>query len=156
MAASFASAICYIREMAHITLLARSVISHENQVLLAQAAGQGHAFLPGGHVEQGERAADTLRREIYEEMGLSAEVGDFLGAVEATWGEEPVHHELNLLFRVTLSERFYGMPVPSCEPHLRFFWANLHELPAHNLLPIPLRQLLREQSSGAWWASAVG
>ena len=50
--------------------LARAVFIHENKILLAQAKGDTNTFLPGGHVEFGESAKETLKREIQEEMGV--------------------------------------------------------------------------------------
>jgi 8-oxo-dGTP pyrophosphatase MutT (NUDIX family) len=37
--------------------------------------------IPKGHVEEGERVAETARREVYEETGLMGEVEDTLGDV---------------------------------------------------------------------------
>jgi 8-oxo-dGTP diphosphatase len=44
--------------------------------------GLGLWSLPGGRVEQGERIADALRREVKEETGLDVEVGELAGVFE--------------------------------------------------------------------------
>ncbi len=56
------------------------ILNQAGQVLLLQ-----HVFrpyypwgLPGGWVERGEDPADTVRREVFEELGLPVEVGPLL------------------------------------------------------------------------------
>ena len=54
-------------------------------MLLAQARGYAHTFLPGGHVEPGEGLRACLARELAEETGRVVEIGAFLGVVEHEW-----------------------------------------------------------------------
>lgn len=44
--------------------LARAVFINENKILLAQAKGDTNTFLPGGHVEFGESAKETLKEKF--------------------------------------------------------------------------------------------
>lgn len=52
-----------------------------------RAPAAGRWSLPGGRVERGERAADTVVREVAEETGLTVEVTSFVGFSEA------IHHD---------------------------------------------------------------
>jgi len=51
------------------------------KVLLAHQRGTGNTFLPGGHIGKGEKADAALIREMYEEIGETAIVKQFIGAV---------------------------------------------------------------------------
>ncbi|MEC1376929.1 NUDIX domain-containing protein [Heyndrickxia oleronia] len=76
--------------------LARAVFIHENKILLAQAKGDTNTFLPGGHVEFGESAKETLKREIQEEMGIDCAPDHFLGLIEHKWEKKGILHcEIN-------------------------------------------------------------
>lgn len=46
---------------------------------------------PGGSVEFGERLADALKREMYEEYGIEIEVGELLDVVDHILPDEKQH-----------------------------------------------------------------
>lgn len=54
------------------------IINDRNQILLSDEFRFGKAFtkFPGGGLEWGEGLKDGLKREIQEEIGLDAEIGD--------------------------------------------------------------------------------
>lgn len=84
------------------------------EILLARlsrfAVETGHWTLPGGGVDHGERPATALVREMAEETGLVAEVGDLLGVHDlrltgtAPNGRHEDFHAVNLIFAVTVPE----------------------------------------------------
>ena len=57
---------------------AAGVVYKEDKVLLIRSERRGWEF-PGGIVEQGEALLDGLRREIFEESGITAEPEDVTG-----------------------------------------------------------------------------
>ncbi|PJE64045.1 MAG: hypothetical protein COU90_04195 [Candidatus Ryanbacteria bacterium CG10_big_fil_rev_8_21_14_0_10_43_42] len=61
---------------------ARAIITDGDYILLARAIGNGNTFLPGGHIELGEKAEEALVREIKEELGVDSTIRSFLDAVE--------------------------------------------------------------------------
>lgn len=54
------------------------IINKEDEVLVSDEMRFGNAFtkFPGGGLEWGEGLKDCLRREIHEEIGLDAEIGE--------------------------------------------------------------------------------
>lgn len=52
---------------------------------------QGLWEFPGGSVEFGEKLADALKREMYEEFGIEIEVGELLDVVDHILPDEGQH-----------------------------------------------------------------
>lgn len=51
------------------------------QILLVQAPN-GAWFLPGGEIEEGEDHQTALARELLEELGVTAEIGNYYGQAD--------------------------------------------------------------------------
>jgi 8-oxo-dGTP pyrophosphatase MutT (NUDIX family) len=67
--------------------------------------------LLGGTVEFGERGAETLRRELQEELGAEADVGRLVATIENlfTYDGRSVH-EIGLVYECSLrDEHFYSL-----------------------------------------------
>ena len=125
--------------------LSRGIVMVDGKVLVVKATGANNTFLPGGHIEIGEKAKDALEREINEEIGKHAVVKDLLGAVENAWGEGGMKNfEINLVFSVEIAGLTAEEPPTSQESHLQFIWLKPEELKDNNLKPAPIIDLIRE------------
>lgn len=122
-----------------IEVIARGVATRGGRLLVCRNQGNGHAFLPGGHVEPGEGAAPALAREFMEESGLAVRVGEFLLANEHQFEQNgKPRHELNLVFHVEPGAGPWPERVSSLEEQIGFEWIDLAALPESRLLPPPL------------------
>ena len=131
-----------VRQKYHV--LARGVILSNNHLLVAHCVGMDNTFLPGGHVEFHEGIKEALSREVWEEIGLKCKVKQYIGAVEADHEDEGIYHqEINHLFITELEDMEYVHNPESKEAHLEFYWIPIHEMDEHNLLPTPVRKVIR-------------
>jgi 8-oxo-dGTP diphosphatase len=120
-------------------IIARAVIRRNGQLLLARQRTKSWSFLPGGHVEPGERVESALIREIAEELGTEAKITGFDGVIEHGYVEDNVaHHELNLVFEVAIT----GTEPAGQEDHLEFCWLPLSQLSAADVRPGSLKDAL--------------
>ncbi|MET3961271.1 8-oxo-dGTP diphosphatase [Marmoricola sp. OAE513] len=102
-----------VQRLAAKALVRRQVDGRE-QVLLARlsryAVESGHWTLPGGGVDHGEKPAVALAREMLEETGLVAQVGELLDVHDlhltgtAPNGRHEDFHAVNLIFAVTVPD----------------------------------------------------
>jgi ADP-ribose pyrophosphatase YjhB (NUDIX family) len=122
-----------------IEVLARGVLIQNDRILLCRSLAQGHAYLPGGHVEFGESIACALVREIKEELGVALDTGELLGLLEYAFHDGKERHaELNVLFLL----QGEVASLLSREPEIEFFWHPLSQLGSIPFLPRPLVALL--------------
>lgn len=141
-------------------ILVRGVCVKDGQLLVCQSKGATNTYLPGGHVEWKEEAADGLRREILEELGVKAVVREFLGAVEHTFIQKGERHcEINLMFRMDISALAPGREPEACEDWISFKWIPLARLGSNHLEPWPLRKLIpawtKDRSKTVRWGSTL-
>lgn len=139
-------------------LLARAVIRSEDEVLLVQADGQSHTFLPGGHVEDGEGLEACLRRELREELGVPSTIDSYLGTVEHGWWRSGNRqYELNHCFLVTVPALSPDAAPRARGGYLSFDWVPVDVLDEVHLQPQPLQELLTEDegTEETWWATTL-
>lgn len=137
--------------------IARALICSQDKVLLARAKHASNTFLPGGHIELGESAEDTIIREINEEAGFNAQIVRFCGAIEHLWPEQTKeNHEISLIFLTEIIGLDDSIKVHTKEPHLELFWAPISQLKRLNLQPAPLIELIKNRKdTSSYWGSTL-
>lgn len=125
-------------ELAGIETIARGVCVKDGKLLLCKAKGGSSTYLPGGHIEFGETGRQALVREIKEEIGVDATVGEFLGVVENSFMQHgKPHAEINLVYAFDMDAE----KVSAQEDWIEFEWCTLDRLAAANLLPETFRRI---------------
>lgn len=155
--------------MASFEFIARAVILSKDHVLLCQNKKRGYYYLPGGHVEFSESAADAAGREMIEETGLRVRIKECLLVEEHSFTQRAARkgnreapprgkekkgkaskrrHEINVLFRAEFTRpRSPLAPVRSRESHIDFAWVPVARLGSTFLRPaqhaLAVRRALR-------------
>lgn len=95
---------------------------------------------PGGKIEEGEQPRDALRRELDEELGIAAVIGDEVARIRH---EYPNGNAVEL--------RFYDVRDYSGALENRIFreivWADPGELPSYDFLEAD-RELIKDLAAG--------
>ncbi len=106
-------------------------------VFLQQEVGTDFWFVPGGRCQLMERAADTLGREMREELDIAVRVGRLLWIVENFFDlGDRACHEMGLYFHMSLPassevrdhDRTFIRPPREHESHCRYQWFPVREL----------------------------
>lgn len=127
-----------------------ALIVQNGRILLQCPVGTQEYAFPGGHTCFGETSAETLRREIREELHADADIGRLcaVGEVFIDWGRcpdgSPRHcHQLALYFMATVNEAqlpggdcFLGFDEAGGERYdLAYHWIPLGELSRLTVYP---------------------
>ena len=151
-----------------IRVSSRAIIIEGDKILLVEYGGGQYYNFIGGGIEKNETAKEAVAREIMEEAGLTAEVGELVFTLEY----EPVHcdychghgHHLSFFFRCRVN-RDIAPVVPSHtdinpdDPSITSVakWVPIAELGGINLLPQISKNLMAYVETGAFrplfWAS---
>lgn len=104
-----------------------AVIERDGRYLITRRVEGTHLAglweFPGGKILPGEKPADALSRELKEELGVEATVGELIQTVDWTYPEKSVRL---LFFRCALA----GEPTPLEGQEMR--WVAAADLPSHN------------------------
>lgn len=81
------------------------VLIDNERVVLGRCDWEDFWYVPGGRVEAGETAADSLRRELAEELGCELEIGRLLRVIENFFElDGKPFHEIGRYFAVSWAE----------------------------------------------------
>lgn len=109
-----------------------AVIKNGSQVLLAQRGKKDSLYgkweFPGGKLEQGESDLECLKRELFEEFGIHAEIGSYL--CSSFFEKNNVEYEM----RAYLVSSFVGEI--ELREHLQIHWVSLSQLSQYDV-PTP-------------------
>ena len=124
--------------------IAVAVIEKDGKILLAQRTRNDHAFgkweFPGGKQEEGETLYECLKRELYEELSISAEVGDYV--CTSSFYHNDVLYDM-VAFKVPV---YSG--VLTLNEHSAFVWVTIDELNNYAMpeADVPIVEALQRSS----------
>ncbi len=131
-----------------VHVLARGVCVKEGKILLCENKKRGFFYLPGGHVEHQESAAQALIRELDEEVGVRFSVQKFLGVFEYVFIPDNSgkchNHEYNFIFQVDAPEVLVTENPGSLEDGIAFAWVALSDLDQTSFKPTRLKEPLMD------------
>ena len=133
-----------------LRLAVRGLVMRDDRLLMVNAWPGGDSDLlcaPGGGVEKHQSLPDNLRREIYEEVGITVTVG--VPVLVNEFHDEPRgFHQVDVYFRCTLASDF---PEVWTDPEgvvTERHWLTREELAARRVKPDSLAAV-------AWDGSAL-
>ncbi|MGH9493173.1 MAG: (deoxy)nucleoside triphosphate pyrophosphohydrolase [Terriglobales bacterium] len=125
-------------------LVAAALILREDRVLACQRTKYQTMPLkwefPGGKVEQGEQPTDALRRELEEELGIMARIGDEVARIKHVYKNGNV-----VELRFFLVREFEGVVENRIFADLQ--WVERARLPDYDFLEADL-ELVRQIAAG--------
>jgi 8-oxo-dGTP diphosphatase len=125
-------------------LVAAALILRDGKLLVCQRTKYQSLPLkwefPGGKIEAGEQPRDALRRELDEELGIAASVGDEVARLRHTY-----NNGTSIELRFFLVEEYEG------EPENRIFrdvqWVERAALPSYDFLEAD-QELVKDIAAG--------
>jgi len=118
--------------MDSVVKIARAIIVKGENILLCHNLVAGHYFLPGGHVEAGETADVTLKREMVEELGFEPVGTKFLLDFPNTYTKDGViYNEAATIFLAKIDSD----EMVSRENQIGFEWILTKDLLTINFKP---------------------
>ena len=138
--------ICNVR----VNCRAVAIILNEGNILFQKRETDPVWALPGGKIAVLEKGQDTINRELNEEIGEPVEVSNLYDVEENFFeynGEQ--FHEYMFLYLAKLkeysnlkNEKFFDGVEK--KKHLKFAWFNKEELDKYNVVPIEIKDTLKE------------
>ncbi|MHB0978004.1 MAG: NUDIX domain-containing protein [Minisyncoccota bacterium] len=127
--------------MQNIELIVRLIIKKDNKILFCINKTTGNYYLPGGHVEFGDTLEKTIYKEISEELGWGKDdiknisYKTHLEQIYKKEAEGNLHHELNMIFDVSINE---NLEIKALESHINFEWLSISDINNHKIVPFTI------------------
>lgn len=129
MAESVRTMLAFGLPQGRFQMRAVAIIRRDGHVLIHKATHETFWSLPGGRVEFGETAAETLEREIAEELGCTSRISELQYLVENFFDyNDAAYHEIGWYYEAALADAFPFVTDDICHRHkegaydLEFRW----------------------------------
>lgn len=133
-----------------LNIRAAGIIIHNGKVLVHRNINSDHYALIGGRVEIGENSADTVKREIKEELGKDIEITGYISTIENFFEmKESKYHEIMFIHKVEFADEAdkkieYTIKNVEGKDYLQYEWLDLDKIEEYPLVPNAVKDILRE------------
>lgn len=133
-----------------LNVRAAGVIIHNGKILTHRNVNSDHYALIGGRVEIGESSANTIRREIKEELGKDIEITGYISTIENFFEMKgSKYHEIMFVHKIEFTNEEdkkieYVMKNIEGKDYLQYEWIELNRIDEYPLVPIAVKDILKE------------
>ena len=135
-----------------LNVRAAGIIIHNGKVLVHRNINETYYALVGGRVEAGESSADTVIREISEELGKKVEVIGYVATVENFFKfRNGNYHEILFVHRVEFvneEDKMIEETINNIEgrKELQYEWLDLESVGKYEIRPEVMKKVLTEKN----------
>lgn len=133
-----------------LNVRAAGVMIHNGKVLVHKNVNSNHYALIGGRVEIGENSADTVRREIKEELGKNVQITGYVSTIENFFEMKgSKYHEIMFVHKIEFTDEDdkkieYTMKNLEGKDYLQYEWIELSKIDQYPLLPEAIKEVLKQ------------
>lgn len=126
------------------------VMIHNGKILTHRNVNSDHYALIGGRVEIGESSAETIKREIKEELGKDIEIIGYISTIENFFElEGSKYHEIMFVYKIEFineEDKKIEYTIKNIEgkDYLQYEWIELDRIDEYPLLPKAVKDILKE------------
>lgn len=135
-----------------LNVRAAGIIIHNGKVLVHKNINETYYALIGGRVQVGESSADTVIREIFEELGKKVEITGYVATIENFFGfRNSNYHEILFVHRAEFIEnedKKIEETIKNIEGRefLQYEWLDLDKIDEYEIRPAVMKKVLKEKN----------
>lgn len=128
------------------------IIIHNGKILTHKDIRSDHYALIGGRVKIGENSADTIKREVKEELGKEIEITGYVSTIENFFEMKgKKYHEIMFVHKIEFTNEEdknieYTMKNIEGKDYLQYEWIDIDKIDRYPLLPEAIKDILKEDN----------
>lgn len=133
-----------------LNVRAAGIMIHNGKILAHKDINSDHYALIGGRVEIGENSADTIKREIKEEIGKEIEITGYIATVENFFKMKgKKYHEIMFVHKIEFineEDKKIEDTLKNVEgkDYLKYEWLDIEKIDKYPILPSIVKEILKE------------
>lgn len=133
-----------------LNVRAAGIMIHNGKILAHKNINSDHYALIGGRVEIGENSADTIKREIKEEIGKEIEITGYIATVENFFKMKgKKYHEIMFVHKIEFineEDKKIEDTLKNVEgkDYLKYEWLDIEKIDKYPILPSIVKEILKE------------
>lgn len=133
-----------------LNVRAAGIMIHNGKILAHKDINSDHYALIGGRVEIGENSADTIKREIKEEIGKEIEITGYIATVENFFKMKgKKYHEIMFVHKIEFineEDKKIEDTLKNVEgkDYLQYEWLDIEKIDKYPILPSIVKEILKE------------
>ena len=133
-----------------LNVRAAGIMIHNGKILVHKNINSDDYALIGGRVEIGESSANTIKREIKEELGKDVEIIGYISTIENFFEMKgSKYHEIMFVHKIEFANEEdkkieYTMKNIEGKDYLQYEWLEMDKIDEYPLLPRAVKDILKE------------